>query len=634
MKNTIGHIKLESDISPKVMEVSNKDWIEYGNEEWRNLYPQFLIDLYYGSSTHASIINATAEMVAGQSLEVSDTEDLNNLVKIKQFFANANSNETMHDVVKKLAFDYKLQGAYCLNIVYNRNKTAISEVFHVPVERVRSGKPNVMGRVEEYFVSADWSDLRNNEPVSVPAFNTHDRTSPSQLLYVKSYSPNLDLYGTPDYSAGCNWALIDSKISEFHLSNISNGFSGGHFISFANGIPTTQERNQIENNLKKKFAGSQNAGKMILSFSDDKTRTPEITPLTNSNNHEQFIALQELMVQNVLTAHRVTSPMLFGIKSENGFGSNANELNDAFEIYLNTVIKPMQEVILRSISKVLAVNGMDLPLEFIQNKPVSSRFDMATLKEVMTTDEIREELGLEALGLEDTVEDEDNADTELKKDCKNPAYCQYDSEGGCDCKKTKMSVNFSSQLDDFLANNGETMEGYQIIHEDDSMDEGEDFDFENELNRNHLELASTGTARPNSKSEQDGTSKQNDNIYRVRYRYVGNPNPEREFCQKMIKANKLFRKEDILQMGKLPVNKGWGLDGADTYSIWKYKGGGACKHKWNRVILVTENGEKPSRSDLVITTTAARSQGFKTTPNEQEVPVAPTDMVNKGFVNK
>lgn len=626
MKNTIGHIKLESDISPKVMEVSNKDWIEYGNEEWRNLYPQFLIDLYYGSSTHASIINATAEMVAGQSIEVTDTEDLNNLVKVKQFFANVNSNETMHDVIKKVAFDYKLQGAYCLNIVYNRNKTAISEIFHVPVERVRSGKPNVMGRVEEYFVSADWSDLRNNEPVSVPAFNMHDRTSPSQLLYVKSYSPNLDLYGTPDYSAGCNWALVDSKIAEFHLSNISNGFSGGHFISFANGIPTTQERNQIENNLKKKFAGSQNAGKMILSFSDDKTRTPEITPLTTSNNHEQFVALQELMVQNVLTAHRVTSPMLFGIKSDNGFGSNANELNDAFEIYLNTVVKPMQESILRTISKVLSVNGMDLPIEFVQNKPVSSRFDMATLKEVMTRDEIREELGLEALGLEETAEEENDA-TEVamssdKCDCK-------DNKDICDCK-----VNFSSQLDDFLSNNGESMEGYSIIHEDDSMDEGEDFDFETELNKNHLELASTGVARPNSKSEQDGTSKQNDNTYRVRYRYVGNNNPEREFCQKMMKANKLFRKEDIIKMGSMVVNAGWGLDGADTYSIWKFKGGGACKHRWNRVILVTENGEKPKRSDLVITTTAARSQGFKTTPNEQEVPVAPTDMPNKGFVNK
>ena len=630
MKNTLSNINLESDVSPRIIEVANKEYVEYGNAEYANLYPQFLIDLYYGSSTHAAIVNATSDMVAGKSIEVSETQDLNNLVKIKKFFANINSNENVNEMIKKVAFDYKLQGAFALNIVYNRAKNGIAEVYHVPVERVRSGKANVMGRVEEYFISSDWSDIRNNEPVAVPAFNTNDRTSPSQIMYVKSYSPNLDLYGSPDYVAGCNWALIDSKISEYHLSSISSGFTSGHFISFANGIPTTQERNQIENNLKKKFAGAENAGKMILSFSDDKTRTPEITALGGNDQHLQYIALQELMVANVLTSHRVTSPMLFGIKSENGFGSNANELNDAFEIYINTVVKPMQEVILKALSKILAVNGMDLPLEFIQNKPVNSRFDMATLKEVMTQDEIREELGLKALGQDEDTQEEESNDVKMSADCKDPENCKKDSYGKCDC-----NTSFSSQLDDFLSNNGESMEAYDILDENDSLEEGEDFDFETELNNNHIELASVGGAYPNRKSEQDGTSKQkdNNNVYRVRYKYVGNPTPEREFCRKMLSANKVFRKEDIIKMGSMVVNKGWGLNGADTYSIWKFKGGGACKHSWRRFILV-QKGKRPKNSDLVITTTAARSQGFKTPVNEQEVPVAPTDMVNKGFVNK
>jgi len=607
-KNMIGNINLESDISAKIIEVANKDWVEYGNAEWANRYPDFLIDLYYGSSTHSAIVNATAEMVAGKSIEVTDTEDLNNLVKIKKFFANINSNENVNDMVKKVAFDYKLQGAFALNIVYNRAKTAISEVYHIPVEKIRSGKPNVMGRVEEYFVSSDWSDLRNNEPVAVPAFNTNDRTSPSQIMYVKSYSPSLDLYGNPDYSSGCNWMLVDSKIAEFHLNSISSGFTGGHFISFANGIPTAQERNQIENNLKKKFSGAENAGKMILSFSDDNTKTPTITPLQQGTQHEQYIALQELMVQNVLTAHRVTSPMLFGIKSENGFGSNANELNDAFEIYLNTVVKPMQEVILKTLSKILSVNNMDLPIEFVQNKPLNSRFDMATLKEVMTQDEIREELGLKALETGEETQEEESEEVQMSK---------------------------QSQLDSFLSSHGESMEAYDILNEDDSLEESEEFDFELELNNNHIELASVGGAYPNRKSEQDGTSKQkdNNNIYRVRYKYVGNPSPEREFCQKMLSSNKVFRKEDIIKMSTMKVNEGWGLKGADTYSIWKYKGGGACKHSWRRFILV-QKGKRPKNSDLVITTTAARSQGFKTKVNEQEVPVAPTDMPNKGFVNK
>jgi len=236
---------------------------------------------------------------------------------------------------------------------------------------------------------------------------------------------------------------------------------------------------------------------------------------------------------------------------------------------------------------------------------------MATIKEVMTQDEIREELGLKALEQDEQTQEEDSEEVKMSKQ------------------------SFSSQLDDFLSNNGDTMEGFDILNEDDSLEEGEDFDFETELNNNHLELASVGGAYPNRKSEQDGTSKQkdNDNIYRVRYKYVGNSNPEREFCQKMMSSNKVFRKEDIIKMSSMVVNAGWGEKGADKYSIWKYKGGGACKHSWRRFILVQE-GKRPKNSDLVITTTAARSQGFKTKPNEQEVPVAPNDMVNKGFINK
>jgi hypothetical protein len=251
---------------------------------------------------------------------------------------------------------------------------------------------------------------------------------------------------------------------------------------------------------------------------------------------------------------------------------------------------------------------MELPIEFVQNKPLNSRFDMTTLKEVMTQDEIREELGLKALEIDEETQEEESEEVQMSK---------------------------QSQLDSFLSSHGETMEGYDILNEDDSLEEGEDFDFESELNNNHIELASVGGAYPNRKSEQDGTSKQkdNNNIYRVRYKYVGNPSPERPFCQKMLSSNKVFRKEDIIKMSSMKVNEGWGLNGADTYSIWKFKGGGACKHSWRRYILVQE-GKRPKNSDLVITTTAARSQGFKTPVNEQEVPVAPTDMVNKGFVNK
>ena len=142
-----------------------------------------------------------------------------------------------------------------MHIIWNRERTEIAEIYHVPVERVRAARPNAMGKVDTYFISADWSNTRMNKPYAITAFNTNDRTSGSQLLYTGSYSPNMDIYHTPDYLAGCNWALVDQKVAEFHLNNIENGFSGSYFISFANGVPTQEERFSIERSLTDKFTG-------------------------------------------------------------------------------------------------------------------------------------------------------------------------------------------------------------------------------------------------------------------------------------------------------------------------------------------------------------------------------------------
>ena len=608
-------VNLETSTAPMVQEVRGRDYIEYGTEDWKNLYPQFLIDLYYNSSTHAAIINQTSEMIAGEDL-VCEEEDAINLeayVKLKKFLRHANSNESLHQVIKKVAFDFKLQGAYAIHIVWNRERTEIAEVYHVPVERVRAGRPNEMGKIDCYYISADWGNTRTNKPYPIAAFNVNDRTSGSQLLYSGAYSPNMDVYHTPDYIAGCNWALVDQKVAEFHLNNIENGFAGSYFVSFANGIPTADERRQIEQSLVDKFTGASNSGKFVLTFSDDKTRVPEITPISVSDADKQYLALQELLVSNICAAHRITSKTLMGIDTANGFSSNADELINAANFYQNTVVRGFQLNILNTLQTIFSVNNMDLPVEFVQLKPITVQFDSKTIREVMTQDEIRADLGLEPLGDEDTVEQ----DVKLSEDVK------------CECSE-------KTELESFIEEFGEEMpEGYEIISEEEAEDETEEFDFESELHSEYYEFASTGSAYPNRKSGQDKKSKQTeyvDDIYRVRYRYVGSKVGERDFCRKMTSSNKIYRKEDIIAMGRRAVNPGWGKGGAATYSIWKWKGGALCKHKWFRIILVQE-GKRPKNSDKIITSTEAKSRGVKLPRNAKEVSVAPHDMPNHGFVN-
>lgn len=652
MENILS-VDLSSETSPVVQEVRGREYIEYGTEHWRNLYPQFLIDLYYNSSTHAAIINTTAEMIAGEDIIVDENENLEQFVKLKKFFAEANGKETLHEVIKKISFDFKLQGAFALHIIWNRAKTEIAEIHHVPVERVRAAKPNAMGKVDCYYVCADWSNTRTNKPMKLAAFNTKDRTNPSQLLYTGLYSPNMDIYHTPDYLAANNWALVDQRVAEFHLNNISNGFSGSYMISFANGVPTQEERFQIERSLAEKFTGASNSGKFVLTFSDDKTRTPEITPITVSNADKQYLALQELLVQNILTGHRVTSPMLMGIKNDTGLGSNVDELNAAFEVYLNTVVIPFQKHIVKTLSKIFEINGINIPFSFVQAKPITTKFTVEDLKSVLTEDEIREEFGLKPLSDEElTAEDEDNYNLEKDCDCgKNIETCDKSClDKKCDCGKGKDKCDKScyekTELDAFLETVEDIPEGWELIDEEVVDGEHADFNFEEELNQiasEKVELATTGVARPDSKSEQDGISKKTYDYYRVRYIYAQDnfltrkSGKKRDFCEKMMAAKKLYRKEDIARMSTKRVNPGWGKGGADTYDIFLYKGGGNCHHFWLRQIYRTELGisvsTKIKDADLV-GYTKARSEGFTAKKNDKRVAIAPKRMKNNGFVKK
>lgn len=614
-KDSISNVNFATQTAPVIKEAMGKDFIEYGTEDYKNLYPQFLIDLFYSSSTHAAIVNATSDMIAGESITVEETDNLDAYVKLKRFLAQANSKgESLHSIIKKISFDFKLQGAYALNVVWSKDRTEVSDIYHVPVERIRMGKPDVMGRVTEYHISSDWSNVRQNKPQIVPAFNVNDRTNPNAIIYDGMYSPNMQLYKVPDYVAACNWCLIDQKIAEYHLANIENGFSASMFINFSNGVPSSEERRQVENSIARKFEGSGNAGKTVITFSDDKNRTPEIVPISMSEADKTYLALQELMVQNILTGHRITSPMLFGINKSEGLGSNVDELNSAFEIYINTVVKPFQNNILSCIGKILQVNDINLPLEIVQNKPITTRFSLEDMKSVMTSDEIRSELGLKPLEEELTADDEDNYNMSTEQD----------------------------DLDKFIAEFGEDApEDYELIDDEIVEEEDEDFDFEKEMNEIHrLDLATTGTARPNARSKQDGIDKEY-NLYKVRYEYAEDAGLTREsgksrtFCTKMLSASKMYRKEDLVRLENIPVNKGWGAGGTDTYSVWKFKGGGSCHHFFRRKVFKFTLGVSRSgnlEDGDVISTAKARKSGFYPEANDKKVAQAPKRMPNKGFI--
>jgi hypothetical protein len=345
-----------------------------------------------------------------------------------------------------------------------------------------------------------------------------------------------------------------------------------------------------------------------------------------------------------------------GLDSANGFSSNADELLNASNFYLNTVVMPFQGQILKVLHKIFQVNNMDMPVQFVQLKPITIQFDSKTIREVMTQDEIREEIGLPPLEVEEETLDfakvgmidgkpvfdtiEEALASAKTLGCEG--YHEHELEG----KTVYMACEGhqeATELSKFIQEFGEDMpEDWELVEEEVVDGEHQDFNFEQVLNQvanEKLELASTGTARPNARSKQDGTNKSDNEFYKVRYVYtqdnfLSQTGRTRDFCKLMDSAKKIYRKEDIIQMGSKAVNPGWGPRGANTYSIWLYKGGGNCHHFWLRQIYKTSLRGAKSKitSSQLIGYTKAKSEGFTAEKNDNLVARPPKRMKNNGFL--
>lgn len=629
-------VYLKQAITPKAYESNGDGWVNYGIEmPYKNLYPQFLIEMYNSSATHRAITDASSSYIAGNGILIEDNADVLGTSKLNLLLKNINSKETIEELLSKVAKDLYLQGAIALNIIYSNDKKSVASITHIPVEKIRIGRPNANGIVEEYWISSDWANIRRKEntPKPIPAFNPYDRSNTNQLLYVRDYTPGLDLYGAPSYSASTNWILTDGLVSEYHYNNIMGGFSPTTWINFNSGQPTEEEQQIIENAINRKMSGV-GGKKMLLTFTDEGVNTPDIQNLSLSDAPQQYLALNELVIQNLMIGHRVVSPSLMGVKTPGELGGK-NEILEAYELYSRSVIQPYQDIIVKTLSKIFEINGINVPFSIRDVQPFANKFGNEMLEKVMTTTEIRQELGLEPL---EDVNDVVDANTSLKKD---------------------ISLDeLESLLDGLGEQEQDLLKDYDILAIEDTSDEQEDDDYEKQLNtRTDLANVKDGSPTPNKPSNQDGTSNQSEQVgnkFRVRYKYSGSQSPQRAFCKLMVrKANSglVYRKSDILAMSRMAVNPGWGPGGKNTYSIWLnncydkelgtkdlhkfYKGGGACQHKWVRVILVQKKGERASKNNEVIGTTEARRRGFKPVPNkETDWAVRPSDMPNKAFINK
>jgi len=571
-------IQLEAYSQPKIVESKRDEWVEFGEN---NNFFQFLIDRYNGSTTNNSVINNIVKLIYGRGLDATDSNKKpNEYAQMIMLFRK--------DVVKKGISDLKLLGQFAFQLIYNKQKTEIVRVEHIPVQLLRAEKCNKKGEVEAYYYSDNWEDLKNYVPKRIPAFGFGDKTL--EILYVGNYTVGQKYYSNVDYIGCIPYAKLEEEIADYLINDVQNGFSPTSIINFNNGIPDEEKRELISRQVTSTLTGSKGK-KVVVSFNNDETKktTLDSVPLNEAPKHYEY--LSEESRSKILLGHGVVSGLQFGIPSANGFSSNADELKNAITLFDNMVIRYFQDTFIDGIDKILAYNKISLnlyfktlqPLEFIDLNPNVSAEQVQEKTGVALSSHI-DELNVEEYGEDIDLKEWELIDSRRVDDLETEARLDEELEALNNPKKSLMSKIY--------------------------------------------EFVSTGVARPNIGSDQDGK------LFQSRYRYKGEiTEKSRLFCKKMIAANKLYRKEDIMRMSEKPVNEGFGPRGADTYDIFLYKGGGACHHYWMRETY--KRFIDPRRKGSVeVTPAEARKKGEILPTNNKLVYTRPIDMPNKGFLPK
>jgi hypothetical protein len=578
--NDLRVVNFSTYTSPKIVEQKDKEWVKYGGD---NNYYQYLIDRYNGSPTNNAIINGISEMIYGKGLDATDSNRKpDEYAQMRALFSK--------DCVRKLAYDLKLMGGAAMQVIYSKDRSRIVQVEHFPVETLRAEKCNDDGDIEAYYYMADWSKYKpSDKPLRIPAFGFSKESI--EIVFVKPYRAGFYYYSPVDYQGGLQYAELEEEISNYHLNNIMNGLAPSMLINFNNGVPNEEERSLIEQRIYQKFSGSSNAGKFILAFNDNADTAASIEPVQLSDAHQQYQFLSDESMRKIMVSHRVVSPMLLGIKDNSGLGNNADELKTASTLMDNTVIRPFQTLLLDAFEQVLAYNSISLKLYFKTLQPL----EFTDLENAMNKEQVEEETGVK-----------------MSSD-----------------KRPFLNDELAEEIWAMIEQLGESEdEEYELVDTQDTEDEPEGFDVEGYLN---------GITKLSANQESNLDNK----IWKVRYKYVKGTSKEpqgesRQFCVRMLGADKLYRKEDIDMMSFNGVNNKFGHNG-QNYSLFKYKGGVNCYHRWERRIYkkkLKQNGE-PYAGDALFGTrfvnvNEAVRQGFKINKQPKEVAIAPIDMPLQG----
>lgn len=588
-----------------------KGWVNYGDD---NDYPDYLIDLFNESPTHGSLCKSLSQYLYGAG-----------------FAPSALDQYAFNKTLSKCLLDFKIHGYFFLEIVWIADR--IGRIEYMPAESIRCGK-RVGRQVPSYWYCADWSSPSGkNKPFEIISYDPNRAdTHPNQILAVRPFSPGSFYYPKPDYNGAVEYCEIERRVSTFHNANLKNGMAPSFIIKMRNGQPSPEEQSAIERNIMRQMSGEANAGNVLIFYSDPGAdNTPEIDTVTASDLDKQFQQISLECSEKIMVAHRVVSPLLFGLKTGGGLGSNADELRQADELMRNNVIDPSRNVILDHLQPLFNTLGI-ASIEWLDKVEEEA----ATVDESFT--------GIQISSAVEIVQ-QVNAGmlTREQGTIIIEQMLGFDPQVTRALFATKPAVVLPpeqvAQLSAHADADGEAMAKYLDEHgEEIDEEEWVLIDSRPETYKSNIEgalqLARVPSSNPNGVSEQDTS------LFKVRYTYAPRvtdaSGPSRKFCSKMVASSKVYRKEDIEAASDRAVNPGFGPGGTNTYDLWLYKGGPNCYHFWERRIYMRRNNKKITEGEarkMINTLDPDDRPEAKWERNDPNVARRPIDMPNNGYLN-
>lgn len=605
MKNNTIVLNFSNDKVPEFTEVRGKEWIKYGEN---NDYPNYLVTLFNRSAKHNAIVTSKQLYICGQGVQFN-TEGLppEKIASTQAFIQSPNPYEDLNELNRKMVLDMELFGGFYLHIVKTKDKKGIAEVYHLDYCNVRSNKDG-----SKFFYSDEWLNEQGEEnskvePKPYIAYGSKEwDKSKEGILYVKQYRPNVATYALPDYIGAVNAIITDAEIANFHRAAIQNGFQGGTMIVFKNGQPSDEEMATIERQIKKKFTGTDRANTFVIDFVDDPTRTPEIIPLNGNDFDKRYDALNDTIQQEIFVGHKVTSPMLFGVRVEGQLGGR-NEMATAYSLFQNTYITPKQLLIESVLNELVGLSGR---LTIKPVEPILPDFSEQTLLQILTKDEMREIIGRKPL----KIEVEQPAST---------GFCKHTFSKDDDLKDLEVFSKFGRPSEDYMS-----VKAVKAMFSAQEMDNVQHQMFaltktekaildllktspdasakdvakylkitEKEATDIMTNLLDKGYLDDNLKLTDKGAEAKTPDLTElvVMYKYEERFNApalvpggeSRPFCKGMMAAKKLYTREEINQIGEELGN----IYGEPGYDVFRRRGGWytdpvtgvhqpACRHVW------------------------------------------------------